>query len=54
MESDDFEAALAAFPEGYSEGIYEGRRYGVNDYLRSRACKTICSPGGPNGEIKES
>ena len=31
MESDDFEAALAALPEGYSEGIYEGRRYGVND-----------------------
>ena len=28
MESDDFEAALAALPEGYSEGIYEGRRYG--------------------------
>ena len=30
MESDDFEAALAALPEGYSEGIYEGRRYGVS------------------------
>ena len=29
-ESDDFEAALAALPEGYSEGIYEGRRYGVS------------------------
>jgi hypothetical protein len=30
MESADFEAALAALPEGYSEGIYEGRRYGVS------------------------
>jgi hypothetical protein len=30
MESDDLEAALAALPEGYSEGIYEGRRYGVS------------------------
>src|SRR3546814_18058889 len=29
MESADFEAALGAFPAGYSEGIYEGRRYGV-------------------------
>jgi hypothetical protein len=54
MEGDDFEVALAALPEGYSEGIYEGRRYSVNDYLRGRACKTICSPGGPNGEIEES
>jgi hypothetical protein len=30
MQSADFEAALAALPEGYSEGIYEGRRYGVS------------------------
>jgi hypothetical protein len=30
METDDFEAALAALPEGYSDGIYEGRRYGVS------------------------
>lgn len=30
MESVDFEAALAALPEGYSEGISEGRRYGVS------------------------
>ncbi|MEH2594925.1 hypothetical protein V1278_001838 [Bradyrhizobium sp. AZCC 1577] len=30
MESDDFEAASAALPEGYSEGIYEGWRYGVS------------------------
>ncbi|NLS07411.1 hypothetical protein HGP14_29475 [Rhizobium sp. P32RR-XVIII] len=30
MESVDFEAALGALPEGYSEGIYEGRRYGVS------------------------
>jgi hypothetical protein len=29
MESADFEAALGALPEGYSEGVYEGRRYGV-------------------------
>lgn len=29
MESAEFECALAAFPEGYSEGIYENRRYGV-------------------------
>lgn len=29
MESLDFERALAAFPEGYSEGIYGDRRYGV-------------------------
>src|SRR3546814_13250762 len=29
MESADFEAALGAFPAGYSEGLYEGRRYGV-------------------------
>src|SRR3546814_21100486 len=34
MESADFEAALGAFPAGYSDGIYEGRRYGVN-LLRS-------------------
>jgi hypothetical protein len=30
MQSADFEAALAALPEGYSEGIYEGRRCGVS------------------------
>jgi hypothetical protein len=30
MESADFEAALAAQPEGYSEGLYEGRRHGVS------------------------
>jgi hypothetical protein len=30
MESADFEAALAAHPEGYSEVLYEGRRYGVS------------------------
>src|SRR5262245_19442240 len=30
MESAGFEAALAALPEGYSEGIYGGRRYGVS------------------------
>lgn len=30
MESADFEAALGALPEGYSEGVYEGRRYGVS------------------------
>lgn len=29
MESAEFEGALAAFPEGYSEGIYKDRRYGV-------------------------
>jgi hypothetical protein len=29
MESAEFEVALAAFPEGYSEGTYEERRYGV-------------------------
>ncbi|MER9432512.1 hypothetical protein NKJ46_27400 [Mesorhizobium sp. M0166] len=29
MESAEFEGALAVFPEGYSEGIYEDRRYGV-------------------------
>src|SRR3546814_3632232 len=29
MESADFEAALGALPEGYSEGVYEGRRYDV-------------------------
>lgn len=28
-EDDDFEAALRALPEGYSEGIYLGHRYGV-------------------------
>ena len=43
MEGDDFEAALAALSEGYSEGIYEGRRYGVNDNLPSRACKTYAA-----------
>ncbi|HEU5068039.1 MAG TPA: hypothetical protein VFT61_07640 [Sphingomicrobium sp.] len=26
----DFETALEALPEGYSEGIYDGRRYGVS------------------------
>lgn len=30
MESDDFEMALSALPDGYSEGLYEGRRYGVS------------------------
>jgi hypothetical protein len=30
MESDDFEAVLTAFPEGYSKGLYDGRRYGVS------------------------
>lgn len=30
MESQAFETALAAIPEGYSEGIYDGRRYGVS------------------------
>ena len=30
MESVDFEAALAALPEGNSEGISEGPRYGVS------------------------
>jgi len=30
MEGADFEEALGALPEGYSEGIYEGRRYGVS------------------------
>jgi hypothetical protein len=30
MESADFEAALAALDEGYNEGFYEGRRYGVS------------------------
>jgi hypothetical protein len=27
VESDDFETPLGALPEGYSEGVYEGRRY---------------------------
>jgi hypothetical protein len=27
--ADDFEAALKAMPDGYSEGIYMSRRYGV-------------------------
>lgn len=30
MESSNFEAALGALACGYSEGIYEGRRYGVS------------------------
>lgn len=30
MENDNFEEAVAALPEGYSEGFYEGRRYGVS------------------------
>ncbi|GLQ56125.1 hypothetical protein [Devosia nitrariae] len=30
MDDDDFEAALSALPEGYSERIYQGRRYGVS------------------------
>ena len=30
MESDDFEPAPEALPEGYSEGVYEGRRYSVS------------------------
>jgi len=29
MESVEFEAALSAIPEGYSEGIHKKRRYGV-------------------------
>jgi hypothetical protein len=30
MESADFETALPAIPEGYSEGIFAGQRYGVS------------------------
>lgn len=30
MESVDFQAALAAVPEGYSEGMSEQRRCGVS------------------------
>jgi hypothetical protein len=30
MESDGFEAPLAAHPEGYSEGLYQGRLYGLS------------------------
>lgn len=30
MESEAFETALAAIPEGYSEGTYRGRRYSVS------------------------
>ncbi|KRW97490.1 hypothetical protein ACFFHG_09390 [Gellertiella hungarica] len=26
----DFETALDALPSGYSEGVYQGRRYGVS------------------------
>ena len=26
----DFETALGALPSGYSEGVYQGRRYGVS------------------------
>ena len=29
-EDDDFETALGALPEGYSEGVYKGRWYGVS------------------------
>jgi hypothetical protein len=29
MESANFEAAFASLPQGYIEGVYEGRRYGV-------------------------
>lgn len=29
MEDAEFDAALATLPEGYGEGLYEGRRYGV-------------------------
>jgi hypothetical protein len=30
VERDDFETTLGALPKGYSEGVYEGRRYGVS------------------------
>lgn len=30
MDNEDFDAAFGALPEGYSEGVYEGRRYGVS------------------------
>lgn len=30
MKSADFEEALGALPEGYSEGYYKGQRYGVS------------------------
>jgi hypothetical protein len=30
MESADFEAALAADPEGHSDVLYKGRRYGAS------------------------
>ncbi|HHD2904108.1 TPA: hypothetical protein ACNZ7M_004433 [Enterobacter kobei] len=29
MEHAEFDAAFAELPEGYSEGAYEGRRFGV-------------------------
>ncbi|GFE76090.1 hypothetical protein [Novosphingobium sp. TCA1] len=29
MENADFEAALEGLPRGYSEGTFDGRRYGV-------------------------
>lgn len=29
MEHAEFDAAFAQLPEGYSEGAYEGRRFGV-------------------------
>ncbi len=29
MEDTGFDAALAKLPEGYGEGVYQGRRYGV-------------------------
>ena len=30
MENADFEAALEGLPRGYSEGFFDGRRYGVS------------------------
>ena len=30
MENADFEAALECLPRGYSEGFFDGRRYGVS------------------------
>jgi len=58
MESADFEAALAAQPEGYSEGLYEGRRHGVSLrrsdderrnslFARELAGTDIARPNGP-------
>jgi hypothetical protein len=47
MESADFEAALAALPEGYSEGIYGGSQRRADKWTVIWACAALMLRAGP-------